>query len=111
MLSGEEVIKVSILACPDLKISTNEPYKPIENVYQRYKLTEEQLPLIPILTDNSNSIGWWCFGVMTQDAQIIFRRTWLHKMYKESEEYLERLRSIYRVKQLGKYKFQILPKE
>ena len=110
MLSGEEVIKVSILAFPDLKISTSEPYKPIENVYQRYKLTEEQLPLIPILTDK-NSTGWWCFGVITQDAQIIFKRTWLHKMYEESEEYLERLRSIYKVKQLGKYKFQVLPKE
>lgn len=109
MLSGEEVIKVSILACPDLKISTQEPYRPIRNAYQRYKLTEEQLPLIPILTDSS--IGWWCFGVMTQDAQIIFRRSCLHKMYEESEEYLERLRSIYKVKQLGKYKFQILPKE
>ena len=90
MLSGEEVIKVSILAFPDLKISTSKPYKPIENMYQRYKLTEEQLPLIPILTDNTNSIGWWC---------------------KEGEEYLKRLCSIYRVKQLGKYKFQILPKE
>ena len=110
MLSGEEVIKVSILACPDLKISTSEPYKPIENVYQRYKLTEEQLPLIPILTDK-NSTGWWCFGVMTQDAQLIFRRGWLYEIPKEGEKYLERLRSIYRVKQLGKYKFQILPKE
>lgn len=110
MLSGVEVIKVSTLAFPDLKISTREPYKPIESVFQRYKLTEEQLPLIPILTIDSN-IGWWCLGVITQDAQIIFRRSWLYGMYKESEEYLERLRSIYKVKQLGKYKFQILPKE
>ena len=111
MLSGEEVIKVSILACPDLKISTQEPYRPIiGNTYNRYKLTEEQLPLIPILT-NRNSTCWWCFGVITQDAQIIFKRSWLYEMYKESEEYLERLRSIYKVKQLGKYKFQISPKE
>lgn len=109
MLSGEEVIKVSILAFPNLKISTQEPYKPIRNVYQRYKLTEEQLPLIPIA--NVSSLGWWCFGVMTQDAQIIFRRGWLHEMPKEGEEYLEELRSIYKVKQLGKYKFQVLPKE
>ena len=94
MLSGEEVIKVSILAFPDLN-----------------KLTEEQLPLIPILTDNTNSIGWWCFGVMTQDAQIILKRGWLYEVPKEGEEYLKRLCSIYRVKQLGKYKFQILPKE
>ena len=111
MLSGEEVIKVSILAFPDLKISTSKPYKPIENMYQRYKLTEEQLPLIPILTDNTNSIGWWCFGVMTQDAQIILKRGWLYEVPKEGEEYLKRLCSIYRVKQLGKYKFQRLPKE
>lgn len=110
MLSGEEVIKVSILACPDLNISMREPYKPIENVYQRYKLTEEQLPLIPIAITTSG-LGWWYCGVITQDAQIIFKRTWLHKMDEESEEYLERLRSIYKVKQLGKYKFQILPKE
>lgn len=109
MLSGEEVIKVSILAFPNLKISTQEPYKPIRNVYQRYKLTEEQLPLIPIA--NVSSLGWWCFGVMTQDAQIIFRRGWLHEISKEGEEYLEELRSIYKVKQLGKYKFQVLPKE
>ena len=109
MLSGEEVIKVSILAFPDLKISTSKPYKPIENMYQRYKLTEEQLPLIPIAT--KSSFGWWSFGVMTQDAQIIFRKDWLYKIPKEGEEYLEELRSIYKVKQLGKYKFQVLPKE
>ena len=111
MLSGEEVIKVSILAFPDLKISTREPYNPVGNKCNRYKLTEEQLPLIPILTDNNNSIGWWCFGVITQDAKLIFKRGWLYEIPKEGEEYLERLRSIYRIKQLGKYKFQILPKE
>lgn len=106
MLSGEEVIKVSILACPDLKISLGVPYKPYGNGYNRYKIAEEQLPVIPIF------IGCqWSFGVITQDAQIIFKRSWCHQMYKESKEYLERLRSIYKVKQLGKYKFQILPKE
>ena len=109
MLSGEEVIKVSILAFPDLKISTQEPYNPIGNKFNRYKLTDEQLPLIPIA--NGSSLGWWCFGVMTQDAQLIFKRGWLHEIPKEGEEYLEELRSIYKVKQLGKYKFQILPKE
>lgn len=110
MLSGEEVIKVSILACPDLKISMREPYKPIGNVYQRYKLTEEQLPLIPIAI-TSSILGWWYFAAITQDAQIILKRGWLYEVPKEGEEYLERLRSIYKVKQLGKYKFQILPKE
>lgn len=109
MLSGEEVIKVSILAFPNLKISTREPYNPVNNVCNRYKLTEEQLPLIPIVNDSS--LGWWCFGVMTQDAQLIFKRGWLYEISKEGKEYLERLRSIYKVKQLGKYKFQILPKE
>ena len=48
---------------------------------------------------------------MTQDAQIILKRGWLYEVPKEGEEYLKRLCSIYRVKQLGKYKFQILPKE
>lgn len=109
MLSGEEVIKVSILAFPNLKISTREPYNPIENKFNRYKLTDKQLPLIPIVQDSS--LGWWSFGVMTQDAQIIFKRGWLYEIPKEGEEYLEELRSIYKVKQLGKYKFQILPKE
>lgn len=109
MLSGEEVIKVSILAFPNLKISTQEPYNPIGNKFNRYKLTNEQLPLIPIA--KGSSLGWWCFGVMTQDAQIIFKRGWLYEIPKEGEEYLEELRSIYKVKQLGKYKFQILPKE
>lgn len=109
MLSGEEVIKVSILAFPNLKISTREPYNPISNVFNRYKLTKEQLPLIPIVQDSS--LGWWSFGVMTQDAQIIFKRGWLYEIPREGEEYLEELRSIYKVKQLGKYKFQILPKE
>lgn len=109
MLSGEEVIKVSILAFPNLKISTQEPYNPTGNKFNRYKLTNEQLPLIPIV--NGSSLGWWCFGVMTQDAQLIFRRGWLYEIPKEGEEYLEELRSIYKVKQLGKYKFQILPKE
>lgn len=109
MLSGEEVIKVSILAFPNLKISTQEPYNPIGNKFNRYKLTNEQLPLIPIA--NGSSLGWWCFGVMTQDAQIIFKRGWLHEIPMEGEKYLEELRSIYKVKQLGKYKFQILPKE
>lgn len=108
MLSGEEVIKVSILACPDLKISTQEPYNPIGNKFNRYKLTNEQLPLIPIVS--GSSLGW-CFGVMTQDAQLIFRRGGLDEIPKEGEKYLEELRSIYKVKQLGKYKFQILPKE
>lgn len=109
MLSGEEVIKVSILACPDLKIFTQKPYNPIENKFNRYRLTEEQLPLIPIA--KGSSLGWWCFGVMTQDAQLIFKRDWLHRIPKEGEEYLEELRSIYKVKRLGKYKFQISPKE
>lgn len=109
MLSGEEVIKVSILAFPNLKISAQTPYNPISKVFNRYKLTDEQLPLIPIA--NVSSLGWWCFGVMTQDAQIIFKRGWLYEIPKEGEEYLEELRSIYKVKQLGKYKFQVLPKE
>ena len=109
MLSGEEVIKVSILAFPSLKISTQEPYNPIGNKFNRYRLTNEQLPLIPIA--HGSSLGWWCFGVMTQDAQLIFKRGWLYEIPKEGEEYLEELRSIYKVKQLGKYKFQILPKE
>lgn len=109
MLSGEEVVKVSILAFPNLKISTQEPYNPIGNKFNRYKLTDEQLPLIPIT--KGSSLGWWSFGVMTQDAQIIFKRGWLYEIPKEGEEYLEELRSIYKVKQLGKYKFQILPKE
>lgn len=109
MLSGEEVIKVSILAFPNLRISTREPYNPIGNKFNRYRLTDEQIPLIPIA--KGSSLGWWCFGVMTQDAQIIFKRGWLYEIPKEGEEYLEELRSIYKVKQLGKYKFQILPKE
>lgn len=112
MLSGEEVIKVSILACPDLKLSSGVPYKPYGDMYNRYKIAEGQLPLIPIfINSNSDLLYQWCIGAITKDAQIIFKKSWLHQMYKESEEYLERLRGIYKVKQLGKYKFQILPKE
>lgn len=105
MLSSEEVVKVSILVCPDLNISMGEPYNPYRKVINRYRITEEQFPIIPIFGRNIN------IGYITKDNQIIFRKSWSGSMHSVSIEYIKRLETIYKVKQLGKYKFQISSKE
>lgn len=107
MLSGEEIVKVSIVLCPDLNISMGQPYTLYRKLFNKYKITDDQLPLIPIYGGQTGMH----LGSITQDNQIIFRRSWRNTMLVVSEEYLKRLQVAYKVKQLGKYKFQILPKE
>ena len=107
MLSNEEVVKVSIMLCPDLNISIGQPYTLYRKVINKYRVTDDQLPLIPIYGGQTSMH----LGSITQDNQIIFRRSWCNKMLVVSEEYLKRLQAAYKVKKLGKYKFQISPKE
>lgn len=107
MLNSEEVVKVSIMLCPDLNISIGQPYTPYRKIINRYRVTDDQFPLIPIYGGQTNMQ----LGFITQDNQIIFRRNWCNKMLVVSEAYLKGLQNAYKIKKLGKYKFQISPKE